>query len=154
MKTKVEHKYRLAIAGSIWEFDSVPLDQTNDGSFRISIKETERINKSVANAICGSPEKLTGEEFDFLCRITRTSYVEAADRLKKSPSTPSTWVKKGSVPELESEVFKQFIWEKIFGEDVTSSYNRPLRPSGAAALARMAAKAIEDFNVASPIRAA
>ena len=154
MTGRIEKNYRLSIAGQIWEFDSVTLDETKDGKFWISNKETSRINKSVANAICGSPDKLTAEEFEFLCRITRTPYIEAAKRLRKNPSTPSTWIKKGSVPELESEVFKQYIWEKIFGDDVKKSYKRPLRPSGTAALARMAEKAVRDFDVALPKPAA
>ena len=154
MTKKIEKNYRLAIAGQFWEFDSVTLDQTDEGKYRISLKETERINRSVANSICGSAGKLSGEEFEFLCRMTRTTYAEAAERLKTSSSTPSTWVRKGFVPELESEVFKQYIWDKVFAEDIRKSSNRDLRQSGEAALSAMAQKAVEDFGVASPKRAA
>ncbi len=154
MEIFIEKNYKVSIAGQTWEFDEIKFSRDAEGRARLPLEETVKINRSIANSICSTDASLTGEEFEFLCRLSRTSYAETAKRLKTDASTPTKWVAKGTVPPLESEVIKIYIWNKIFADLLSAELDRASRSEGAEALAKMGDKAIEKKWADSPKRAA
>jgi hypothetical protein len=152
MKVLIEKNYKIPLAGHIWEFDEVRFYCDANERLFMAVEETQRINRSVINAICSTDEPLSSDEFEFLCRLSRTSNAEVAKRVKADPSTPTKWMKRGKVPGLESEVLKKYFWEKIFSEDVEREFERKKRPDGDEALAKMGSIAVMKKWVDSPKR--
>jgi hypothetical protein len=152
MEELIEKNYKFPLAGHVWEFNEVRFHRDEKGRLLIAVEETRRINRSVANAICSTDEVLSADEFVFLCRLSRTSNADASKRVKADPSTPTKWMKRGTVPALESEVLKKFFWEKIFGEEIEKDSQRQRRADGADELAQMGKTAIEKKWADAPKR--
>jgi len=143
MEELIEKNYKLPLAGHVWEFNEMRFHRDQKGRLLIAVEETKRINRSVANAICSTDEVLSADEFVFLCRLCRTSNADVAKRVKADPSTPTKWMKRGTVPALESEVLKKFFWQRVFGDEIEKDSQRTQRADGADELAQMGKTAIE-----------
>lgn len=117
MKSRKVRNHRLFAAGQLWEVGSAVVSVLPDGTEAISADEIERMHRAVANAICGSDERLSFEEFEFLCDVTESSFAEAAQHLGLNKSTVSTWRRRGLVPsKLVGNALKRWFWFKLFGE--------------------------------------
>ena len=106
-------------AGRIWVVPELRLTTMPDGTVAILEEEVDRIHRAIANEICGSPEKLTIDELEFLCDITLTSFTDVADYLDVHRSTLTKWRKAGEVPRLlASLLLKKWFWFKLFGHEL------------------------------------
>ena len=75
---KIIENYRIQAAGTIWDFESVEMESDVDGKTLLRASEIERINRSIANALCSEPSPLTPDELEFLAKITRARNIEIA----------------------------------------------------------------------------
>ena len=120
MKTfkKIKKKnYMVELAGKKWMFKEIVFTEMSDGKLGLTKDETEKINFSVANAICSSEDKMSTDELEFLCEITATRAIEVSRFVRKSPSTVTRWFDRDKPRELDfgnSLILKQFFWVKIF----------------------------------------
>lgn len=119
---KILKQYRIQVAGGIWEFDSIEVDEGEDGKLIFSGKIIAETNAAIANAICSDLSPLRIEELEFLAKLTRTKNTEIAARIYADPSTVSRWKEKTTVPALESEVLKEFFWMKIFASKIKERF--------------------------------
>ena len=108
--------HSVVVAGRKWEFAQVTSSRTGNGRPQVSLEETVRVNTLVARAICMSTEPLTGEEFDFLSRLTRTSYAETARRFNVAPFAPESWVAADALPQTEGRLIKSHFANVILAD--------------------------------------
>jgi len=121
MKTKTETDYPYAAAGRVWIVPEYKLAQLPDGSLVVLKAELDRVHRAIANEICGSSERLTVDELDFLCDVTATTYSELAQVLELNKSTLSRWKRPGSVPSTStSHGIKRWFWMKLFGLELAA----------------------------------
>ena len=152
---KVLTQYRIQVAGGIWEFDSIEVEEGEDGKTIFSGKIIEETNFAIANAICSNPSPLKFDELEFLAKLTRTKNTEIATRIYADPSTVSRWKEKLSIPALESEVLKEFFWMKIFSAKFKERFGESPKISAQESLGALGETAIQnDWVHKSPIRAA
>lgn len=117
MKTRKVRNHRVFAAGQLWEVGSAVVSHLPDGTEAVSMDELERLHRAIANAICGSDEWLSFEEFEFLCDVTETTFTSAAEHLGLNKSTVSTWRRRGLVPSrLVGNALKRWFWFKLFGD--------------------------------------
>ena len=108
--------YPYLTAGRTWIFPRVHLKKDPSGTTVISGKEIERMQRSVANEICGVPAPLSPEELEFLCDITCTSFVDVARFLEVSKGSVTFWKKPGKIVPLNVSLrLKRWFWHKVFG---------------------------------------
>ena len=118
MKTFVEQDYELHAAGRMWVLPEVTLAELPDGSVGISAQELERAHRAIANAICGSPERLSVEELEFLCDVADVTFTELANYLDVDKSTVTQWRRRGVIPRRPIGLLaKKWFWLKLFGKD-------------------------------------
>ena len=153
MKKRIEN-YRIRAAGTTWEFDSVEMESAADGKTLVRAAEVERINRSIANALCSDPNPFTPDELDFLAKIIRTRNTEIAARVYADPSTVTRWKEKKAIPALESEVLKEFFWNKIFSAEIEKLTKKKIQADGASSLRRLGETALENSWAGKPRRAA
>lgn len=109
--------HSVVVAGRTWEFAQVTSSRSGgNGRPLVSLEETVRVNTLVARAICMSTEPLTGEEFEFLSRLTRTSYAETARRLHVSPFAPEAWIAADALPQTEGRLIKSHFANLILSD--------------------------------------
>ncbi len=137
-------QHPIPMIGRVWVFPEVVYTKDAEGELGISFIELEKLQLSVANAICGEEQQLKSIEFDFLLNITKTTQSEIAEFLKCHVSSIGKWRQKENVPQLESLVLKEIFWTKLFGNKV--SYEQSL--FGRQRLALMSNAAIEKKVVA------
>ncbi|MGM0574106.1 MAG: hypothetical protein ACQEXJ_00030 [Myxococcota bacterium] len=126
MKTIEHADYPIHAAGRVWVVESATLTELRDGTLGLSSAELSRIHRAIANAICGTPGKLTADELEFLCDITDTSYADVARVLDVDKSTITLWRKKGVVSKLPfSLLLKRWFWFELFGSELGDT-NLPL----------------------------
>lgn len=109
----------VELAGKKWMFKEIVFTEMSDGKLGLTKDETEKINFSVANAICSSEDKMSTDELEFLCEITATRAIEVSRFVRKSPSTVTRWFDRDKPRELDfgnSLILKQFFWVKIFND--------------------------------------
>lgn len=151
---KIAVNYRIQAAGTIWEFESVEMESDVDGETLLGASEIERINHSIANALCSEPSLLTPDELEFLAKITRTRNIEIAARVFADPSTVTRWKEKLAIPALESEVLKKYFWNKIFAEELENLTKKKVKADGASTLIRLGETAVENSGAGKESRAA
>jgi formate dehydrogenase maturation protein FdhE len=151
---KLFENYRIQAAGTIWEFEFVEMESDSEGKTLLKATEIQRINRSIANALCSEARPLTPDELEFLSKITRTRNTEIAARVYADPSTVTRWKEKKSIPALESEVLKEFFWNKLFSAELEKITKKKTQSSGAAALQRLGETAVENSWAGKPRRAA
>lgn len=148
-------QYRVQVAGDIWEFDSIEVEEADNGKIVISAKVIAEINSAIANIICSDPSPLKIEEFEFLAKLTRTKNTEIAARVYADPSTISRWKEKATIPSLESEVLKEFFWAKIFSKKIMEQFGENPRLSARDSLISLGETALQNAWVSKqPKRAA
>ena len=114
-KRQTIENYPYVTAGRTWIIPKVVLQEDPAGMKVLPGAEIERMQRSVANEICGHPAPLAPEELEFLCDTTCTPYVEVARFLDVSKGTVAFWKKPGKiVPLNESLRLKRWFWHKIF----------------------------------------
>jgi len=119
MKNRNVRTHQVFAAGQLWLLESATLTVLPDGSEAISATELNRIHKAIANAICGTADHLSFEEFEFLCDITESTFSNAAVYLGLNKSTVSTWRRRGLVPsKLVGNALKRWFWFKLFGDSL------------------------------------
>ena len=107
--------YPYVTAGRTWIIPRVVLQEDPSGMTVVPGVEIERMQRSVANEICGNPAPLEPDEFEFLCDMTCTPYVEVARFLEVSKGSVAFWKKPGKpVPLNESLRLKRWFWHMIF----------------------------------------
>ncbi len=153
MKQRID-SYRIQAAGTIWEFESVEVETDADGKTLLRATEIERINRSIANVLCSEPMPLTPEELEFLAKIARTRNTEIAARVYADPSTVTRWKEKKSIPALESEVLKEFFWNKLFAVEMEKLTKKKIHADGPSTLRRLGETAVENSWAGKPRRAA
>lgn len=117
----VQRNYLYHTAGRIWIIPKVEMFRNPDGTLGISFEEIDRIQKAVANEICGNAKFLSGVEFEFLCDATSTKFVEVAEKFSISKGNVSHWTHSKSPISFErSVILKRWFWSKLFGEKITS----------------------------------
>ena len=115
--TKIKSNYPYQAAGRTWTVPEVELTSLPDGSAAISEEEIARIQRAIANEICGDEASLTMAELEFLCDATETSFADVASTLKIHRSTVTRWRKTGEVPKsVMSLVLKKWFWNLLFGK--------------------------------------
>jgi len=139
--------HALHFAGKVWVFKEVLFSRDDEGELAISFAELARLHRAVANAICANDAPLTCAELDFLCELTSITNREIATILKCTPTNVSKWRKRLYVPELESLVLKEVLWEGIFGKDV----EYPKASFGSERLKQMGLTAIK-LKLADPVQ--
>jgi hypothetical protein len=116
MKTKKHKNYPFLAAGRVWIIPEVSITILPDNTMGLSLAEIKRIQKAIANEVCGSPGPLSIEELEFLCDATATRYNEIAEKLFVSKSNVTFWRKSAKrVPLLESLFLKRWFWCRLFG---------------------------------------
>ncbi len=117
MSTLIERDYAYQAAGRIWRVPELHLQQKADGTVAVQKSEIDRINRAIANQICGSLDPLTVDELTFLCDVTAHTFADAASRLGVHKSTLSKWRQHGAVPRLAlGTLLKRWFWFELFGE--------------------------------------
>lgn len=115
-----ENNYPYQAAGRIWIVPEIRLDAMPDGSVVIALDELDRIHRDIANEVCGSSERLTYDELEFLADITVTSFADIADHLDLNRSTISKWRSMGTLPSgLVSRSLKRWFWVHLFASDLS-----------------------------------
>ena len=153
MKKTIEN-YRIQAAGTIWEFETVEMESDAEGKTLLKATEIERINRSIANALCSEPSPLSPDELEFLAKITRTRNTEIAARVYADPSTVTRWKEKKAIPALESEVLKEYFWNKLFAAEMEKLTKKKIQADGASSLRRLGETAVENSWAGKPRRAA
>lgn len=121
LKTKIKKNYPYQAAGRTWTVPKLELTSLPDGSAAISDEEIQRIQRAIANEICGDESSLTMAELEFLCDATETSLSDVANTLKIHRSTVTRWRKAGEVPKsVMSLVLKKWFWSLLFGESLAN----------------------------------
>ena len=154
MKKKRIENYRIQAAGTIWEFESVEMESAADGKILVGAAEVQRINRSIANALCSEPSPLSPDELEFLAKITRTRNTEIAARVYADPSTVTRWKEMKAIPALESEVLKEYFWNKIFAAEMEKLTKKKIQADGASSLRRPGETSVQNSWAGSPRRAA
>jgi len=114
-KRQTIEDYPYVTAGRTWIIPRVELQEDPAGMKVLPGAEIERMQRSVANEICGHPAPLEPEELEFLCDTTCTPYVEVARFLDVSKGIVAFWKKPGKiVPLNESLRLKRWFWHKVF----------------------------------------
>ena len=119
MTKRIENDYPYSVAGRVWVIPHYELTQLPDGSLVVLKAELDRVHRAIANAICGSRDRLTVEELDFLCHITSTTYTDLARLLDLHKSTLSRWKRPGDVPSKPTSTqLKRWFWTRLFAADL------------------------------------
>lgn len=119
MKTLAERNYAYHAAGKVWRVPLLRLTRLPDGSVGISDDEIRRVHRAVANALCGSRDALSFDEFEFLCDTGEVSFTDVARHLGLHKSTLSKWRQAGTVPPgLTSLALKRYFWFLLFGSEL------------------------------------
>ena len=121
MKTETEHDYQLHAAGRLWSVGPVELTHLPDGTVAIAEAEIRRVHRAIANALCARTGTMSGDELEFLCGVTRTSFTDVASRLGVNKSTITIWRRRGHVPRATvSNVLRRWFWFRLFGDEIGS----------------------------------
>ncbi len=127
MNPKTAKNYALHVAGQHWEVPEVQLTELPDGGSGVSFAEIGRMMRAVANRVCGSPDRLTGEEFEFLCDVADVPFSEVARALDLNRSTLTKWRESNKPMQLVRSGFvKRWFWFELFG-DALGEVAIPLR---------------------------
>lgn len=118
-KGEIIASYPYMTAGRTWVIPNVALEHAPDGSVMISGAEAMRMQRIVANEICGQASTLTPEELEFLCDVTSTRFNDVADFLSVTKGSVTFWKRPGkTVPLNESLRLKKWFWKKVFDTDL------------------------------------
>ena len=102
-----ELRERFFAAGRYWDAEHAVLPSSG----RLS----PRLELAVANALCTRPEPLSGEELQFLCRVTGARNVDVAARLEASRSNVTYWMGRArTLPYWVSIALKKWFWLELF----------------------------------------
>jgi len=119
MKTITETDHPYSAAGRVWILPSYNLTRLPDGTLVVSQAELDRVHRAISNEICGSGDRLTVEELDFLCAVTLSTYVDVAAALGLNKSTVSRWRRPGKVPGgATSAALKRWFWTLLFSDSM------------------------------------
>ncbi|MCB9780529.1 MAG: hypothetical protein H6742_18325 [Alphaproteobacteria bacterium] len=116
-----EKDYQYHAAGRIWIVPELQLLKLPDGSLGLPQTEINRVHRAVANALCGSEDPLSGEDFEFLCDVAGVAYAVVADALHLDRSTLTKWRDSGRpMPFIRSLFLKRWFWFRLFGDQLAS----------------------------------
>ena len=115
---KIEN-YLYQAAGKTWNIPNVQIEINELGSEVIPGRETTRMTRFVAKEICSTYTEINGDELNFLCNITGTTYTEVASKIGVTKGIVSKWVAKkdSSISLANSILIKKYFFLKIFGND-------------------------------------
>ncbi len=120
-KTKTKKNYPHQAAGRTWTVPELEFTSLPDGSASISEAEIDRVQRAIANEICGDAASLTTAEMEFLCDATDMSLSDVANTLKIHRSTVTKWKKAGEVPtSVMSLALKKWFWSLLFGPSLAN----------------------------------
>jgi hypothetical protein len=118
-KKEIIASYPYMTAGRTWIIPNVTLEHAPDGSVMISGAEAMRMQRIVANEICGQASTLTPEELEFLCDATSTRFNDVAEFLSVTKGSVTFWKRPGkTVPLNESLRLKKWFWKKVFDTEL------------------------------------
>ncbi|NOY25900.1 MAG: hypothetical protein GXP62_08520 [Oligoflexia bacterium] len=113
--------YRYHAAGRIWLVPELKLLHLPDGTLGLPQTEINRVHRAISNALCGSSDPLTGEEFEFLCDTASVSFAQVAEALHLDRSTLSKWRDSARpMPHVRSLFLKRWFWFRLFGDELAS----------------------------------
>jgi DNA-binding transcriptional regulator YiaG len=121
LKTKTKKNYPYQAAGRTWTVPELEFTSLPDGTAAIAEAEIARVQRAIANEICGDDGNLTMAEMEFLCDATDMSLTDVASTLKIHRSTVTRWKKVGEVPtSVMSLVLKKWFWSLLFGPSLAN----------------------------------
>lgn len=116
-----ERDYRYHAAGRIWLVPELHLIRLPDKSLGLPQTEIDRVQRAIANELCGADTPMTGEEFEFLCDVVAVPYALVAQALQLDPSTLSKWRDSGRpMPHIRSLFLKRWFWFRLFGDRLSA----------------------------------
>lgn len=117
----IERDYRYHAAGRIWLVPKLHLIRLPDNSLGLPQTEIDRVQRAIANELCGAETPMTGEEFEFLCDVVAVPYALVAEALQLDPSTLSRWRDSGRpMADVRSLVLERWFWFRMFGDRLSA----------------------------------
>lgn len=118
LSTFIETQCQYHAAARLWVIPQIEYTQLPDGTSGISAAEINKLNRAIANHICGEAEALTSQELDFLCDVADSTITEVAAVLRMDKSAISRW-RSGDrgIPHSASWILKRWFWYRLFGRE-------------------------------------
>jgi hypothetical protein len=117
MKSIVVRDHPVHVAGREWIVPEVRLSELPGGQRGLSEVEIDRIHLAIANQLCGSPDPLSAEEFEFLCDTADVPIRRVAEALRLDRSTFTKWIGSGRPMRPErSWLVKRWFLDRLFGD--------------------------------------
>ena len=122
LSTFIETQCQYHAAARLWVIPQIEYTQLPDGTSGISAAEINKLNRAIANHLCGEAEALTSPELDFLCDVAGSTLSQLASMLRMDKSAISRW-RSGNrgIPHSASWILKRWFWYRLFGEESKES---------------------------------